>query len=145
MNTVSAWAVSMWKMKVKRTVHLITDKYGLFQKLKLECEMTKRTCETCANYNAGVCTVDGFIMESYDAACDYYRAKRDGGGKADMGIRCPNCGGQIDFHAGHINNGRVFVCEKGKPLMREVKYHCRHCDSTVIFLKKCEPKEVNHG
>jgi hypothetical protein len=28
--------------------------------------------------------------------------------------------------------------------MREVEYHCRHCDSTVIFLKKCEPKEVDH-
>lgn len=87
--------------------------------------MTKRTCETCANRNAGVCTVDG--------------------DKADIGIRYPNCGRQIDFHAGHINNGRVFVCEKGKPLMREVRYHCRHCDSTVIFLKKCEPKGVCHG
>lgn len=82
--------------------------------------------------------------KSFGAACDYHCAKRAGGGKADMGIRCPNCGGQIDFHAGHINNGRVFVCEKGKPLMREVRYHCRHCDSTVIFLKKCEPKEVDH-
>lgn len=40
--------------------------------------------------------------------------------------------------------GRVFVCEKGKPLMREIMYHCRHCDSTVIFLKKCEPKGVDH-
>lgn len=59
-------------------------------------------------------------------------------------VTCPNCGEQIDFHAGHINNGRVFVCEKGKPLMREVRYYCRHCDSTVIFLKKCEPKGVNH-
>ena len=35
---------------------------------------------------------------------------------------CPNCSEGIDFHAGHINNGHVFVCEKGKPLMREVKY-----------------------
>lgn len=59
-------------------------------------------------------------------------------------VTCPNCGERIDFHAGHINNGRVFVCEKGKPLMREVRYYCRHCDSTVIFLKKCEPKEVDH-
>lgn len=106
--------------------------------------MIERTCATCANFNGSVCTVDGFIMSSYDAACDYYRAKRVGGGKADMNIRCPNCGGQIDFHVGHINNGRVFVCEKGKPLMREVRYHCRHCDSTVIFLKKCEPKGVGH-
>lgn len=106
--------------------------------------MSERTCATCANCNGRVCTVDGFIMGSSDAACEYYRAKRVGGGKADMGIRCPNCGEQIDFHAGHINNGRVFVCEKGKPLMREVRYHCRRCDSTVIFLKKCEPKEVNH-
>lgn len=61
-----------------------------------------------------------------------------------MDIECPNCGGQIDFHAGHIDNGRVFVCEKGRPPMREVGYHCRHCDSTVIFLKKCEPKGVDH-
>lgn len=56
-----------------------------------------------------------------------------------MDIECPNCGGQIDFH-----DGRVFVCEKGKPLMREVRYYCRHCDSTVIFLKKCEPKGVGN-
>lgn len=59
-------------------------------------------------------------------------------------VTCPNCGKQIDFHAGHIDNGRVFVCEKGKPLMREVGYHCRHCDSTIIFLKKCEPEGVGH-
>lgn len=57
---------------------------------------------------------------------------------------CPNCGKLIDFHAGHIDKGSVFVCEKGKPLMREVRYYCRHCDSTVIFLKRCEPKEVDH-
>lgn len=40
-------------------------------------------------------------------------------------------------------NGRVFVCEKGKPLMREVRYHCMYYDSTVIFLKKCEPKGIS--
>lgn len=102
--------------------------------------MTERTCATCANRNAGVCTVDGFIMGSYNAACEYYRAKRVDGDKADMGIRCPNCGERID----RINKGNVFVCEKGKPLMREVRYYCRHCDSTVIFLKKCEPKGVCH-
>ena len=62
-----------------------------------------------------------------------------------MPIECPNCGRQIDFHAGHIDNGRVFVCEKGKPLSREVKYHCGNCDSTIIFIKKCEPKEVGRG
>lgn len=98
--------------------------------------MSERTCATCADCNGSVCTVDGFIVRSHDAACDHYRAKRADGGKDDMGIECPNCGEQIDFHAGHIDNGRVFVCEKGKPLMREVGYHCRHCDSTVIFLKK---------
>lgn len=59
-------------------------------------------------------------------------------------VTCPNCGEQIDFHAGHIDNGHVFVCEKGKPLMREVRYYCRRCDSTVIFLKKCEPEVVSH-
>lgn len=102
--------------------------------------MSERTCATCAKYNGSVCTVDGFIMGSHDAACEYYRAKRAGGGKADMGIKCPNCGGQIM----HIDKGNVFVCEKGKPLMREVRYYCRHCDSTIIFLKKCELKEVDH-
>ena len=102
--------------------------------------MTERTCTTCAKYNGSVCTVDGFIMGSYDAACDYHCAKRTGGGKADMGIECPNCGGQID----RIDKGSVFVCEKGRPPMREVRYYCRHCDSTVIFLKKCEPEGVDH-
>lgn len=56
-----------------------------------------------------------------------------------MGIKCPKCGRQID----RINNGRAFVCEKGKPLMREVRYHCMYYDSTVIFLKKCEPKRIS--
>lgn len=107
-------------------------------------ERTCATCATCAKHNGRVCTVDGFIMGSHDTACEYYSVRRAGGGKADMGIQCPNCGERIDFHAGHINNGRVFVCEKGKPLMREVRYHCRHCDSTVIFLKKCEPKGVGN-
>lgn len=53
---------------------------------------------------------------------------------------CTNCGEQIDPHAGHIDNGRVFVCEKGKPPMREVKYYCGNCNSTAIFPKKCEPE-----
>lgn len=59
-------------------------------------------------------------------------------------IKCPNCGRQIDPHSGHINNGRVCICEKGKPLKREVRYYCRHCDSTIIFLKKCEPEGVGN-
>lgn len=70
------------------------------------------------------------------------RCTPDDGGRA--GIECPNCGGQIDFHAGHIGNGRVFVCEKGRPPMREVRYYCRHCDSTVIFLRRCEPRGAGH-
>ena len=70
--------------------------------------------------------------------------KREATAIGHASIECPNCGGQIDFHAGHIDNGRVFVCEKGKQLMRETMYHCRHCDSTVIFHKKCEPKGVDH-
>lgn len=53
---------------------------------------------------------------------------------------CPNCGEQIDFHAGRIDDGRVFVCEKGRPPMREAGYRCRHCGSTVIFLEKCGPE-----
>ena len=62
-----------------------------------------------------------------------------------MPIECPDCGGQVDFHAGHTDNGRVFACEKGKPPTREVEYHCGNCDSTAIFTKKCEPKGVDHG
>lgn len=62
-----------------------------------------------------------------------------------MPIKCPDCGGRIDFHAGHIDNGRAFVCEKGKPPSREVKYRCGNCDSTIISIEKCEPKEVCHG
>ena len=102
--------------------------------------MTERTCATCANCNGRVCTVDGLIVGSHDAACEYYSVRRAGGGKADMGIKCPNCGGQID----RIDKGNVFICEKGKPLMREVRYYRRRCDSTVIFLKKCEPEGVGN-
>lgn len=72
--------------------------------------------------------------------CDVYLTPPAGGGKADMGIKCPNCGGQ----AVCIDKGDVFVCEKGRPLMREARYHCRHCDSTAIFLRKCEPEGVGH-
>lgn len=107
--------------------------------------VTEGTCAACANCDGSVCTVDGLpVVTGETAVCGCYRAKRAGGGKAGMGIECPNCGGQIDFHAGHIDNGRVFVCEKGRPLMREVGYRCRHCDSTVIFIEKCEPKGVDH-
>lgn len=105
--------------------------------------MTERTCAACAacaEYNGSVCTVDGFIMGSSDAACEYCSARRAGGGKPDMGIECPDCGGQI----GRIDKGDAFVCEKGEPPMREVGYCRRHCDSTVIFPKKCEPKGVDH-
>lgn len=56
----------------------------------------------------------------------------DNDGRA--GIECTDCGRQVDSHAGHIDNGRVFACEKGKPPMREAGYHCRHC----------EPKGVGH-
>lgn len=37
--------------------------------------------------------------------------------------------------------GRVFVCEKGKLLMREIKYYY---DSAIIFFKKCEPEGVGN-
>lgn len=59
-------------------------------------------------------------------------------------VECPNCGRQIGPHGGHITDGRVFVCEKGKPPMREVKYYCENCGSTTIFLKKCEPEGVGN-
>lgn len=52
------------------------------------------------------------------------------------GVECPNCGGQ----AVRTDKGDVFVCEKGRPLMREARYRCRHCGSTSIFLEKCGPK-----
>lgn len=59
-----------------------------------------------------------------------------------MNIKCPNCGNQIDLHAGHINNGRVFICEEGRPLVRKIKYYCWNCDSTIIFIKKCESERA---
>lgn len=59
-------------------------------------------------------------------------------------VECPNCGRQVDPHSGHIPGGRVFVCEKGKPLMREIKYYCENCHSTIIFLKKYEPEGVGN-
>lgn len=102
--------------------------------------MNDKTCATCAKRNRRICTIDCRIVGHYEAACEYYSVGRTDGGKADMGIRCPDCGGRID----RINKGDVFVCEKGKPLMREVRYYCRHCNSTVIFLKKCEPEGVGH-
>ena len=34
--------------------------------------------------------------------------------------------------------------DKGKPPTREARYYRRHCGPTVIFPKKCEPKEVDH-
>lgn len=98
--------------------------------------MGERTCADCDG---------GFTMGSPEAACEYCRARRVGGGEADMGIRCPDCGGQVDFHAGHTGNGRVFVCEKGKPPMRDAGYHCRRRDPTAISPKKCEPEGVSHG
>lgn len=64
----------------------------------------------------------------------------EGTGWSEVGIECPNCGGQADPHAGHAGDGRVFVCEKGRPLMREARYRCRHCGSTIVFLEKCEPE-----
>ena len=102
--------------------------------------MSEGTCAACADCNGRACTVDGFTMGGHDAACEYHRAKPADGGKADIGIECPDCGGQVD----RIDKGNVFVCEKGKPLMREVRYNCRYCDSTIIFLKKCEPKGVGN-
>ena len=59
-------------------------------------------------------------------------------------VECPNCGRRIDPHAGHIPDGRVFICEKGRPLAREVKYHCDNCDSVIIFIEKCEPDVTDH-
>lgn len=55
------------------------------------------------------------------------------------GIECPYCGGQVDSHAGRIDDGRVLVCVKGRPPMREARYRCGHCGSTVVFLERCEP------
>lgn len=57
-----------------------------------------------------------------------------------MNIKCPNCGKQIGFYVDYINNGRVFIYEEGKPLVRKIKYYCRNCASTIIFIKKCEPE-----
>lgn len=57
-----------------------------------------------------------------------------------MNIKCPNCGKQIGFHVDHINDGRVFIYEEGKPLVRKTKYYCRNCGSTIIFIKKCDPE-----
>ena len=38
--------------------------------------------------------------------------------------------------------GRVFACGKGRPPMREARYHCRHCGPTATFPKECGPKGV---
>lgn len=103
--------------------------------------MTERTCATYANCNGRVCTVDGFIMGgAMTPHANTTVRSEQAEGRRTWASNAPNCGGQID----RINKGNVFICEKGKPLMREVRYYCRHCDSTVIFLKRCEPKEVDH-
>ena len=66
--------------------------------------------------------------------------RRRTGDDGHAGIECPNCGGRLDSHAGRIDDGRVFVCGKGRPLMREARYRCGRCGSTVIFIGKCEPE-----
>ncbi len=73
------------------------------------------------------------------AGCDGSARTADGG-KGGIGIECPNCGGRTD----RIGEGGAFICEKGRPLMREARYRCRHCDSTVIYIEKCEPKGAGH-
>lgn len=101
--------------------------------------MTEGTCAACTGYRHGVCEAGGLTMGSPEAACERHRVRRADGGNARTGIKCPNCGGQVGLHAGHIDDGRVFVCEKGKPPMREAKYHCGNCNSAVISPKECEP------
>lgn len=73
--------------------------------------------------------IDGYLsgMRVFDDA---------GGGEAGMGIECPGCGGRTD----RIDRGDVFVCEKGRPLMREARYRCGRCGSTTVFLERCEPE-----
>ena len=100
--------------------------------------MGEGTCAACADRDGGVRTADGPIAGGDGTACGYRRARRIGGGRADMGVKCPNCGGRTD----RVDKGDVFVCGKGRPPMREAGYHCRRCDSTVIFLGKCEPEGV---
>ncbi len=56
-----------------------------------------------------------------------------------MDFKCPNCGKWTDVPVAHINEGRVFIYEEGKPLVRKTKFYCPKCDSTIIFIKKCEP------
>lgn len=58
----------------------------------------------------------------------------DGGRGGHAGTECPDCGRQADPHAGHIGNGRVFVCEKGKPPMR----------GAVVSPEKCGPEGAGH-
>ena len=77
----------------------------------------------CAGYDGGACTAGGPIA-----------------GETGMGIQCPNCGGQ----ACRTDKGDVFVCEKGRPLMREARCRCRRCGSTVILIERCEPKGAGH-
>lgn len=67
------------------------------------------------------------------------------GGRWTMPIECPGCGRRVDLHAGRIDDGRVFVCEKGRPPMREARYRCAHCGSVTIVIQKCGPREVDHG
>lgn len=40
--------------------------------------MNGKTCGTCANYDGRACKIDGFIMGSYEATCEYYCTKRAG-------------------------------------------------------------------
>lgn len=61
-----------------------------------------------------------------------------------MPIERPDRGGQTDFHAGHIPDGRAFVCEKGGPPMREAECRRAHRGPVTVSIEKCEPKEVDH-
>ena len=66
------------------------------------------------------------------------------GDDGHAGTKCPDCGGQVDPHAGHIDDGRVSACGKGKPPMREAGYRCRHCGPTIISPEKCGPEGVGN-
>lgn len=90
--------------------------------------MSERTCATCANCNGRVCTVDGLIVGSHDAACEYYR------GETRDYVPERTCHMEPDETASHAMCGpavRCDACGAAVPAVGTLRY-CPNCGAKVV-------------